>query len=141
MDLNDINEGSIVFLRFMRFPDNNQIDCRLNGRPYLFYKIVDDKAYLFALTSNTAGDSKFYYEIERKGLNGNKRKSYVNLRNLFIIDLDELLLKINELHNEDKFKRINRHENVTINDMEKITEKLATLIFINSYKNRWRNLV
>ena len=53
----------------------------------------------------------------------------------------ELLLKINELHNEDKFKRINRHENVTINDMEKITEKLATLIFINSYKNRWRNLV
>ena len=65
MEIEDIIEGSIVYLRFMKFPDSNTLDYRLNGRPYLVYKIIGDKAYLFSMTSNGYNCKEYYYETFR----------------------------------------------------------------------------
>lgn len=65
IDIDDIKEGAVVYLQFMRFPDTNEIDCRLKGRPYYIYKIVEDMVYLFAIRSRKYITTDYFYKIER----------------------------------------------------------------------------
>lgn len=138
MDLDDIREGSIVYLRFMHFPDDNSIDYRLNGRPYLLYKIIGSTAYLFGMTTKFYGSDDFYFETERKTLKGNVRKTYINLKNYYKIELDDLIKKINELRYEQKFIKIEKEQYISDDELSKITERIELLCLVDSYKEKMR---
>ncbi len=65
IDIDDIKEGAVVYLQFMRFPDTNEIDCRLRGRPYFIYKIVGEMVYLYAIRSRKYKTTDYFYKIDR----------------------------------------------------------------------------
>lgn len=65
MEKQDVKEGNIVYLQFMHFPDTNTIDYRLKGRPYLVYKILEDKVYLFEMRTGKHAVSEFFYKIQK----------------------------------------------------------------------------
>lgn len=142
MDLEEIVEGEIVYLRFMHFYDDNTIDCRMNGRPYLVYKMDDDKVHLFGMTTKMTKEKpeECYYPIERKTLKGNKRLSYINLSNYACITKKELIRKINELKFDSKFINLTKNQCLEKEDMDKITERILSLCMNEAYKEQIRQI-
>lgn len=140
MEIEDIIEGSIVYLRFMKFPDSNTLDYRLNGRPYLVYKIIGDKAYLFSMTSNVYNCKEYYYETFRTTVKGKKRQTYVNLKNYIEMSLTDLVNKTNELIGERKHTTC-KVEYYNKKELDKIAEQISLLCLANEYRKKMKKIV
>ncbi|MBO5477454.1 MAG: hypothetical protein J6A15_06875 [Clostridia bacterium] len=132
-------EGEIVFLRFMRFPDDNSIDYRMNGRPYLIYKVTDENIYLFKIGRSKVDEDYCYHPIKIK----NKKKDvecYVDLRNLVPITEEELINKITALHDGKKAHRNSmKRKSLPEKDFEKVKEKFNNLVALRNYSKMLKN--
>lgn len=126
-------EGDIVFLRFMRFPDDNSIDYRINGRPYLIYKVTEENIYLFKIGRSKVDEDYCYHPVKIK----NKKKvtdCYVDLRAPILITREELINKITALHDGSKAHRNSiKRKSLPEKDFKKVKEKFNNLLAIKSY--------
>ena len=133
MEKEDIKRGGFVYLRFMRFPDSQTIDYKLNGRPYLIYKVDDENAYLLKIGSDRYLDEDFYLKIVKKTLKGKKRVSYIDLRELIKISKDELVKETNRLLSENK-KYPSQIHFISKDDLDRLEEKIQRLCMIDQFK-------
>lgn len=133
MEKDDIKRGGFVYLRFMRFPDSQTIDYKLNGRPYLIYKVDDEYAYLLKIGSDRHLDEDFYLKIVKRTLKGKKRECYIDLRVLIKISKEELVEKANTLLSENR-KYTSHIHFISEEDLNKLEEKIERLCMIDQFK-------
>lgn len=130
---NEFCEGDIVFLRFMRFPDDNSIDYRINGRPYLIYKLTEENVYLFKIGRSKVDEDYCYHPIKIK----NKKKDidcYVDLRAPLLITREELFNKITALHDGKKAHRNSiKRKSLPEKDFEIVKQKFNNLLAMRNY--------
>lgn len=141
MDENDIRIGGIVYLRHMRFQDTNTIDYKMNGRPYLIYRIDKNNVYLFEIRSSSYVVNEFFYKITKRTKGGEKRECYVNLSNYLCLTKSELVLKANELLSETKFKYAQKMRFLTKEVIEGITERIKLLCAVEEYKQKMQEIM
>ncbi len=103
------HKSDVVYIKFMKFANSNLIDYRIKGRPYLIYKIEDEKFYLLKLGSSKILPEYFSYNVNLvvKGKKI-KRKSYVDMRYIMVVDADKLIASI-DAYNDEPFCRRNKH--------------------------------
>lgn len=125
----DFREGEIVFLKFMRFPDDNSIDYRMNGRPYLIYKVEDESVYLFKIGRSRV-EEYCYYPIKMQN-KGKTVECYVDLRYIIVVDRKELINKMNALHDDKKsYRNSKKRKSLSEKDFKKVKEKVDIIAAI-----------
>lgn len=127
-------EGDIVFLKFMRFPDDNSIDYRINGRPYLIYKVTEENVFLFKIGRSKVDEDYCYHPVKIK----NKKKDvdcFVDLRAPILLTKQELINKITALHEGKKAHRNSiKRKSLCEKDFKQVKDKFNNLLAIKSYR-------
>lgn len=94
----EVIPSQIVYLKHMRFANDNSLDCKMKGRPFLVFDVDDNNAHLYKISSSKPfGTPKYpiYHEIIlSKKRNTHNKKSYVDLRYDYVMDREELEEKI-----------------------------------------------
>ena len=130
----DFYEREIIYLKFMRFPDDNSIDYRMNGRPYLVFSINENEVCLLKI-SRSVGNPYFYYPIEIKH-RGKKNKCYIDLRYIIRIDKEELISKVNSVSSENKaYKNSSKKKFISNKDYEEVSKKLQRIAIVKQIIN------
>lgn len=83
--------GDIVYSNYNKFRDDNTVDVKTSKRPYLFlcdYEMGHSTGYLLKISSTVGEDEdeREFYPLVPKGQNKLRKKSYVDLR--FVYDID-----------------------------------------------------
>ena len=135
MDEEDIRPGGIVYLKFMRFPDDNTIDYKFNGRPYLIYKADEEYVYLLKIGSDTRHKEKeFYFKTSRKTLSNKKeRDCYIDLRNLIKISKEKLIRKVNLLKSENRMFR-GKIKYIPDKEFNRLQEQIDKICMIDEFR-------
>jgi hypothetical protein len=141
MDEDDVKVGGIVYLQFMRFPDTGTLDYKLNGRPYLIYKIEGESVFLFEIRSCSYIVDDFFFKITKKSKGGEKRECYVNLSNYVEINISELVNRANQLLSEKKFKNCQKMRFISADILEKISNRIDLLCSVDDYKKRMQKII
>lgn len=148
--MNEFEESEIVYIRNMRFADDPaSIDIRLNGRPYLIYSVEGENVYLFKISSSYFKPEYCYHQIylkqryKAKKCNGRRKKkskakpSYVDLRYIIQIPIEELVRKTQEFGGRVKGRKISAiREKVSKKDFIEIKQKIKDLSAINELRIR-----
>ncbi len=134
MDSNIFRSREIVFLKHVRFPDDNSIDVRMNGRPFLVYKVDKGNVYLLKVSSsNFMPDYCYHPLILSPKRNKKKKVSYVDLRYLIKFDEEELDKKIiSEFDYKFRNKPSSKRELISVKDYNLIKEKMEELAKIKA---------
>lgn len=94
----DLIPSQLVYLKHMRFANDNSIDCRMKGRPFLVFDVTDEFAYLLKISSSKPDfECKYpiYHEvILTKKRNTHNKPSYVDLRYVYVVDRKTLEQKV-----------------------------------------------
>lgn len=137
MDENDLKEWGIVYLQHIRYPDTNEIDFRMNGRPYLIYKMRGDMAYIFLIRSQGGFTAdEFYYPITTKSSNGRRRESYVSLRYVIPIKKSELIHNANAVKDNMPKKKFSKIKCLATQYCKGIEERIELLCVVDSYRQQ-----
>lgn len=96
----DYNEGDIIYLKYMRFADSNKIDYRVNGRPYLVFRIIEDKLLLLKIGSKCFEPQYLFSKVNVISKNKEKRESYVDMRYFFLVDKNKISIAIGSMFDE-----------------------------------------
>lgn len=143
-------EREIVYIRNMRFADDpNSIDIRLNGRPYMILSVSGGIASILKISSSKKAREYCYHEVylkqrhKPKVSNGRRKKknkakpSYIDLRHVIQIPVEQLTLKVQEFGTEVNGRRISwTREKISEKDFKIVLEKLNDLIEINKLRVR-----
>lgn len=122
----EFREGGIVFIKHMRFPDDNSIDYRMNGRPYLIYKVENNTVYLFKIGRSRVEEFSYYpIKVSNKG---KEVECFVDLRYMILIDEEELENKMQAFHDDKpSYRNSKKIKYLSKKDFEKIKEKVEII--------------
>ncbi len=134
----EISEMEVVYLKCLRFADNNSVDYKLNGRPYLVYKLDKKYAYLLKISSSHIKEDYYYCNIilDKKKSKKESKESYVDLRYIYVIEKEELEKKKYVAYTEFKKSHLpKKNHHITLEDYNRIERQIDLLNKIEELKS------
>ncbi len=126
----EYKEGEILYIKYMKFADDNSVDYRVNGRPYLVYRVEEDKIYLFKVGSHMFEPKYFFSKVNiiRKDKKVT-RESYVDMRYYFVVDPELLSVEIDSMFNELRphYKKSKHSSKISDKELEEIRNQVNIL--------------
>lgn len=136
MEEEDVREWAIVHIRGFKYVDTNTLSCNMKGRPFVIYKVKGDIVYLFAIRTNNEFTAKeFYYPITLKAKKVKRRSCYVNLRDVYAFDKEELIQRVRELKSEIEDKKLSRVKYLATEYRTGISKKISDLCIVQEYND------
>ena len=131
----EYKEGDVIYLKYMRFADSNTIDYRVNGRPYLVFRIVGDKLLLLKIGSKSF-EPQYLFSKVNVITKKDKRESYVDMRYYFLVDKDKISLIIDSMFDEKNPHAKKPLHSSKISDIEfkEIKNQIKVLECLNEIK-------
>ena len=131
----EISELEVVYLKCLRFADDNTVDYKLNGRPYLVYKLDKKYAYLLKISSSHIKEDYYYCNIilDKKK---SKKESFIDLRYVYVIEKEELEKKAYLNYTELRKSHLpKKAPHITIEDYRRIEKQIDILNSIEELKS------
>ena len=136
MEENELQKWQILYLRGVRFKDNNMMDYRLYGRPYIVYKITNDKVYLFQVRSDKRKIAEEFFIPIKIG----KRDCNVNLRYIYKLEKAELIKNVNSVRASIPKGEKSRVRYLDDKYRKKIEKEIKVLCTIEKYREQFEDI-